>query len=626
MNINAHDLSEMRDTIRGVDDLIERATLALAQFLAGERIPLTLAPTEYDRPHCRTTMRVIEAVDELGIGRAKFPALGKSAIRQVAEEAWKDPRLTAFGSHNLYTTANILYLARDVKSAVAGSAGKVLQGFVDEELRRDAPNMYLLLFAFKALGRDRPSTKLSKAARRVLFDQLVFHSAESILDFDSAQLAASAILLSMSEPSDVELTESQHFSVIARAAEVLLAADNLQGAMRLPRPQYGKDNAVIHAIAHEEMLLATQLPLRYMPLDQGSLIITVRSLMGSFLNLPNGEMGWTIESDKDFPSPMSWTTAIYTRLLTRASRVLKYAYTESYLRLIESSDRTRVIRLSDENANDPIAGWSSILETEQGAKSLIEERILGGPAATPVPKTRSLLLFGPPGTAKTTLIRGIASQLERRTMCTFEGERWPMLIVNPSDVLGDGGYSGVVANLKVLFAELRCLSEVVVFFDEAENIVFGRSVAGESREDRMMTASMLPLLNNIEDDDIVFVMATNYIRDIDSAVRRRGRFGLRVGMGPPDRASRERLMSGRLSQILDPSDVGRLVEGSEGLTVRELLDLSSAVERAVEMGDVSIESLLEQASARAEISGPVMEAFLSDLEQYHDGLVCPASS
>jgi SpoVK/Ycf46/Vps4 family AAA+-type ATPase len=144
------------------------------------------------------------------------------------------------------------------------------------------------------------------------------------------------------------------------------------------------------------------------------------------------------------------------------------------------------------------------------------------------------LLFGPPGTSKTSFAEAVAHRLG-----------WPFLELSPSDFLR-GGLPGIYDRVNEVFADLMDLFGVVILFDEMDALV-------QSREDRanagaasteaapqldvtqkFLTTSMLPKLLKLRAlQRTVFFMATNHQRDFDPAIKRKGRFDLLIRMGPP---------------------------------------------------------------------------------------------
>jgi hypothetical protein len=160
-----------------------------------------------------------------------------------------------------------------------------------------------------------------------------------------------------------------------------------------------------------------------------------------------------------------------------------------------------------------------------------------------LPVPRSALLFGPPGTSKSRLARAIAEYLG-----------WPIIVITPSEFLGKG-LEQVHAQVDARFRDLMDLRKAVVFFDEMDALAQSRELddpkATDNAQDKsvpetapeskdldvtrqLLTTSMLPKLTNLWDQRrVVFLMATNHKRQLDSAITRPNRFDLLICVGPP---------------------------------------------------------------------------------------------
>ena len=158
-------------------------------------------------------------------------------------------------------------------------------------------------------------------------------------------------------------------------------------------------------------------------------------------------------------------------------------------------------------------------------KSLIDHRIVA-PLSDPALAARiglrppaTALLFGPPGTGKTTFAKATAGRLG-----------WPFVELLPSK-LSSG--EGTLANeLREAFLELGRLDHVVIFIDEFDEIA-------PARESRPASAGVVnELLKSIPElrrrPGKLLICATNFVETIDPAVLRPGLFDLLIGIGPPD--------------------------------------------------------------------------------------------
>jgi DNA polymerase III delta prime subunit len=178
---------------------------------------------------------------------------------------------------------------------------------------------------------------------------------------------------------------------------------------------------------------------------------------------------------------------------------------------------------------------------------------------------RSALLFGPPGTSKTSFAKAIAGKL-----------KWPLLIINPSDFLSSG-LEQIYVRVTEVFQDLMDLSGVVVLFDEMDALAQTRGNAALDVTRQLLTTSMLPKLADLHDQArVIFFMATNHQKDLDPAITRPGRFDLLLCVGPPNWDQKlggiERVLKGLPSG--DPEMVGqKLRQLSQLPDTRKQLDL-----------------------------------------------------
>ena len=220
--------------------------------------------------------------------------------------------------------------------------------------------------------------------------------------------------------------------------------------------------------------------------------------------------------------------------------------------------------------------WDELRGLEE-AKQLIERRVIlplaepGLAARHAVAPPKAIVLFGPPGTGKTTFAKGIASRLG-----------WPFVELQPSR-LGGQGPERETEVLADTFDALLTLRSVVAFIDEVEDI------ASVRQEDRRVSPSLtnellrqIPRIRGAREH--LLVCATNWVARLDPAFLRPGRFDYVLAVGPPDAVARAAIWQRYVDEITDEDvDVGALVEATELFTPADIeFAARKAAQRAFE--------------------------------------------
>jgi len=156
-------------------------------------------------------------------------------------------------------------------------------------------------------------------------------------------------------------------------------------------------------------------------------------------------------------------------------------------------------------------------------------------------RLRSGILFGPPGTGKTTYVKAVAAYLG-----------WPVVILDPSHFASDG-LAFIASVATRIFEQLMELEDTVIFFDEMEELVRDRNPRGEKGSDRpksdttfeqrFLTTTLLPKLQDLQSHArSMFFLATNHYETLDPAVRREGRFDFKLQILPPSVPEKMRMI------------------------------------------------------------------------------------
>ena len=247
-------------------------------------------------------------------------------------------------------------------------------------------------------------------------------------------------------------------------------------------------------------------------------------------------------------------------------------------------------------------------------KALIERKVVlplarpGQAALHGVHPPRAVMLFGPPGTGKTTFARAVASRL-----------MWPFLELFPSRLAAAEG--GLAAGINQVFDNISDIDNVVVFIDEVEEIAAERVGSGPSSA--VVNELLKALVTFRERDGRLLVCATNAVSTIDPAFLRHGRFDYVLPIGPPDAEARGAMWADHLATAGEDVDVERLVAASAEFTPADIAHAARTVaqemfEHAVDTGRrrAATEADYESAMAgiRPTLSASLVDQFKRDID------------
>jgi hypothetical protein len=593
------------------------------EIVAGETIPARDSPTGKDIKHAWqsaglgvdnafTVSFLLNALDHLRILGA---TLDKTQQRRVTEKA--QSLLAKFGQDDdggepsglrilpFPATAFLTYKAVKALDAAARLPG--VSATMPNEVRARANSW----------------------AWRTLRASLVEIAAQQI-DADPFELAYALMLVVRTR--DIRDMRPADRGILRHALDVFFAQQTDRGTWPRSRPLFMYPK-VGNAYCYDYELLTEMLgepQLREMLLDKlPDLAKAARAVDQTKYPLENG-YGWASGHHRQDPSAESWSTAsVYhylwslQRLVAEAIRVevFRYAGARYAPPADGGSDKPAidVTSFADSQFKDAGGRPRSLVKTVnvQFLRPIAADRERTDRGLSMKPKTPcSAIVYGPPGTSKTTLAKLVAAALG-----------WPHLLLDPSH-LTRNGLDRLHEESNRIFGMLAATERVVVLLDEFDELV--RERAGGSSEfiSRFLTTSMLPKIQALaERRRLVWIIATNHIDIFDSAIRRPGRFDMIVPLLPP--TAEEKLVrfpgaksladKGIVLSVVAKRQFAALTWGES-----EKLDADLAAANTLEEAERAISQAEETGTMHSDVNRAGDDDALPASQQVADPTVAPA--
>lgn len=467
-----------------------------------------------DRHLSRVAFQLKEQETRFAIGEAAPPRKGQRTGQKRAKEiaAWYEPN-----AYHTYWTLELLRELGKERFAEGHLSSKEY-----ELLLKRIPQFYLW-------------------ARQQLGLQVALHSGKSS-KLDTDQLAWSLAILTR-EPSDYQ-SDLALQDIIRQSLKCLFSTQEPVGTWRHYAPLFHYPNAgnaycyvfETFAVLLEQALKPEAEFLRTVLRGHAKGLIGLWQYANSTkAKLPKGpgivdgkSYGWT-SGHRIRPELESWATAsvfAYAQMLRRLIGIwtcdealagLNYRRNTKTRREALATLNTRSRTWTRPDLPDTLASmFINPLYNDTSEAPIDPDRFLISDKSA-----RSVILFGPPGTGKTTLVSGIADAIG-----------WKYIELHPSHFVSEG-LPNVQHTADGIFSRLMEVDHAVILFDEIDELVRERALEPD-QFGRFLTTSMLPRLAELwKARKVIYFVATNHIEFFDQAITRSERFDAVVFLSPP---------------------------------------------------------------------------------------------
>jgi len=184
-----------------------------------------------------------------------------------------------------------------------------------------------------------------------------------------------------------------------------------------------------------------------------------------------------------------------------------------------------------------------------------------------IPSIRGILLYGPPGVGKTMMAKALARTLGVK-----------LIMLSGAEILYKG-YEGAVSAVKEVFNRARENKPSILLLDELDAIAPKRE--GQKSEASKIVNQLLTEMDGIRSlKEVVVIGTTNRLEDIDSALKRPGRFDRVIYMPLPNKNERRDIFEKYLGKdVCEQVNCDKLAEITEGYSGADI----AAVTREAKM-------------------------------------------
>ena len=401
---------------------------------------------------------------------------------------------------------------------------------------------------------NKPVTDAALWCRSVVDREIAHASAENFTDFDPSELVSG---IAVAVGWDLMSTKLQVSDAVTKA----LAGARMDGSWRSGKPFYSQNYATgIWAMTSDLVWTLTTAIKRFPDVNEADseLFNFVDWLERTRISLPvrskepakqdkqllRNYVGWPSERLRDRSKIQLGTTALSINALLEIRNLTEYRLWELCKKRFAVLSIEKPLR-----EIEPVdLGTTHRKRLHRQLEQMAYRARLNHPDAV-----YSLVLHGPPGSSKTKLAEALSAEMWK--FSSRWGPSEPRFIrITPADFTRMGE-DRLDSEARVIFDLLSGVRGVTIFFDEIDDLLRQRN-AGKERP-TFMELVVPAMLNRLADlrsacprQEISFVLATNYVDNIDAALIRKGRIDESIPVVYPDFVSRVAISLGETQKRL----------------------------------------------------------------------------
>ena len=479
--------------------------------------------------------------------------------RILGERKWASAGLNA---DNPFTVGFMLELANDLRSLGARAVGHqrkklarkldllrkaLIDGRGSIAIESGLPNAYSTQLVVRVLrtwddagqpavsGAPRFDDEARELTRRwamAAVDAEIALHASAPDESDIFELGYAVLLVLGSSPPDPSPSERRR---LRKALDLVFAAQSEDGTWPQSRrlfhyPTYG--NAYCYEYEFLTQLLDGIADPTFLRPYLRQFRRAIDRLGVEYVRLPNEGLGWMSGHHRQLHWPESWSTASCFHFIHLLDRFVADAIRDTILQHLDARFKTTNLspnptlfdRLLDSNIERPTGNLrlKDVLDSKLVDPVNRQREILHSGGKLDDSTSLSAILYGPPGTSKTNYVHAIAAKIG-----------WPLISIDPSH-LTRRGIMNILPEMNQVFSMLNYADNVVVLFDEIDELVRERAGGSEDSTSRFLTTAMLPKIARLrERRQLLFFVATNHLEVFDAAISRPGRFDIIIPIMPP---------------------------------------------------------------------------------------------